>query len=38
VVTGKFLLSNNFNIPVPTNPVAPTTATFIYLILYYFFT
>src|SRR4030095_1235811 len=28
-VTGKFLSANTCNILVPTNPVAPTTATFI---------
>ena len=30
-VTGKFLSASTSNILVPTNPVAPTTATFIYL-------
>ncbi len=29
-LTGKSFSSNNFNIIVPTSPVAPTTATFIY--------
>lgn len=32
-VTGKFLSSSNCNILVPTSPVAPTTATFMVLIL-----
>src|SRR5678815_729252 len=31
-VTGKFLSSRTCNILVPTNPVAPTTATFIYFV------
>src|SRR5687768_8673182 len=34
-VTGKFLSANTWSILVPTNPVAPTTATFIFLILNY---
>jgi hypothetical protein len=35
-VMGKFLSANTCNIFVPTSPVAPTTATFIfYFLLYY---
>ena len=33
-VTGKFLSARTCNILVPTNPVAPTTATFILLTFY----
>jgi hypothetical protein len=33
-VTGKFLSANTCNIFVPTSPVAPTTATFIFLFFY----
>jgi hypothetical protein len=33
-VTGKFRSANTCNIFVPTSPVAPTTATFIFLFFY----
>jgi hypothetical protein len=36
-VTGKFLSARTSSILVPTNPVAPTTATFIFSYVYIFY-